>query len=148
MYWLKLFIWVGVFTGALAVQAQTVPYQFVTPRESSPEKPWHRIFIDEQARTPAGQPNAGAAWSDFFLQNALNNTLQTTAAEAPWEKCPSFFSWAVWGYLSPDSKFHGDERLREIRSLSVTSSIGHTVSSSVLKNSLRRRSYQFTVSGL
>ena len=86
-------------------------YQFLTPTEPLPAQPWHMTFIDESARTPEGQPNAGAAWCDFFLQNAINNTLIQTAAQSKWEDCGSFFSWAVWGYLSPDSKFHGDERL-------------------------------------
>ncbi|MEN6302337.1 MAG: hypothetical protein ABFD96_06405 [Armatimonadia bacterium] len=86
-------------------------YAFVTPSERLPDKPWHMTFIDENVRTPAGQPNAGAAWTDFFLQRALDNALQQSAAGAPWEKCSGFLSWAIWGYLSPDSKFHGDERL-------------------------------------
>ncbi|MCE5240714.1 hypothetical protein LLH23_19815 [bacterium] len=97
--------------GACLAQAPPATYQFVTPAEPLPDKPWHKTFLDEQARTPEGRPNAGAAWCDFFLGNAVNNTLQRTAAQSKWEDCSAFLSWAVWGYLSPDSKFHGDERL-------------------------------------
>lgn len=95
----------------LATPVLAQDYQFVKPTEPLPTKPWHLTFIDEQARTPAGLPNAGAAWTDFFLENALNNTLVRTAAQSRWEDAPGFLSWAVWGYLSPDSKFHGDPRL-------------------------------------
>ncbi len=97
--------------GACLAQAPPASYRFVTPTAPLPDRPWHRTFLDEQARTPAGRPNAGAAWCDFFLSNAVNNTLQRTAAQSKWEDCSAFLSWAVWGYLSPDSKFHGDERL-------------------------------------
>lgn len=86
-------------------------YQFVTPTEPLPTKPWHDHLIDETAKTPEGQPNAGAAWCDFFLERACANQLQTTAAQSPWETWGGFFNAAIWGYLSPDSKFHGDERL-------------------------------------
>jgi hypothetical protein len=96
---------------AASVTGAQEMYQFVTPAAPLPAQPWHRTFIDETARTPAGRPNAGAAWCDFFLQNAIGNTLQRTAAQSKWEDCGAFFSWAVWGTLSPDSKFHGDERL-------------------------------------
>lgn len=95
----------------IAGRVAAADYQFVTPTEPLPDKPWHRTFIDENARTPEGMPNAGAAWCDFFLQQALNGTLQRTAAQSRWEDCGPFLSWAVWGYLSPDSKFRGDERL-------------------------------------
>ncbi len=97
--------------GACLAQAPPASYRFVTLTAPLPDRPWHRTFLDEQARTPAGRPNAGAAWCDFFLSNAVNNTLQRTAAQSKWEDCSAFLSWAVWGYLSPDSKFHGDERL-------------------------------------
>ena len=100
-----------MFGGACCAQAPPVAYQFVTPAEPLPAKPWHMTFIDENARTPEGQPNAGAAWCDFFLQNALSNTLERTAAQSKWETCGPFLSWAVWAYLSPDSKLHSDERL-------------------------------------
>ncbi|MGE5530916.1 MAG: hypothetical protein ACM3VW_02205 [Bacteroidota bacterium] len=102
-----------IICACLAVTAAlTQPqYQFIDPKEPLPTKPWHTTFIDEQAKTPEGQPNAGAAWTDFFVQAALENRLQKTAAQAPWQKASSFLQWAIWAYLSPDSKFHGDERL-------------------------------------
>jgi hypothetical protein len=86
-------------------------YQFSPSPEALPERPWHDTFIDETARTPEGWPNAGAAWLQFFLDKALENKLQTVAPRAPWERYSAFLSWAVWGYLSPDSKLQGDERL-------------------------------------
>ena len=89
-------------------------YQFQAPKEPLPTKPWHTTFIDETARTPQGQVNAGAAWCDVFLRQAMRDKLQKTAAKARWEKYYLFFSWAVWGYLSPDSEYHGNERLIEM----------------------------------
>lgn len=100
-----------LLSAALAQGPPPAQYQFVAPKSPLPTAPWHRTFIDETAKTPADQPNAGAAWTDFFLQAAFDHRLQTTAAQVPWEQCSSFFQWAVWAYLSPDSKFHGDERL-------------------------------------
>lgn len=76
MCWLKLCGGLAALSIALSLQAQPAQYQFVTPSEPLPDKPWHRTFIDEQARTPEGQPNAGAAWTDTFLQRAFDNTLQ------------------------------------------------------------------------
>ncbi|MHB8996077.1 MAG: hypothetical protein ACYC63_12595 [Armatimonadota bacterium] len=93
---------------AVFAQAQ---YEFVSPAEPLPAKPWHATFINEQARTPEGQPNAGAAWTDHFLQAAFEDRLQKTAAQAPWQQASPFLQWAIWAYLSPDSKFRGDERL-------------------------------------
>jgi hypothetical protein len=86
-------------------------YHLVTPTEALPAKPWHDCFIDETVATPAGQVNFGTTLLDFFLSHSLDNTLQTTAAQSRWETSPDFFSWAIWGYLSPDSKYRGDERL-------------------------------------
>ncbi|MFA6176956.1 MAG: hypothetical protein WC765_10305, partial [Phycisphaerae bacterium] len=86
-------------------------YQFVEPTEPLPNKPWHDHFIDETAKTPAGQPNAGAAWCDGFLDAALADRLQLTSAKTPWEQWEPFLNCAVWAYLSPDSKLCGDERL-------------------------------------
>jgi len=111
----RLIIVLAVLTGGACLgQVPPVTYDFVTPAEPLPDKPWHMTFIDETARTPEGHPNAGAAWCDFFLHNAVNNTLEKTAAQSKWETCGPFLSWAVWGVLSPDSKFHGDERLLQM----------------------------------
>ena len=89
-------------------------YEFVEPEIPLPEKPWHKHFIDENKRTPEGHPNAGAAWSHFFLRRAFNNTLQKASPQKPWEEWEGFLSLAVWGYLSPDSKHRGDKRLIEM----------------------------------
>ena len=40
--------------------------------------------------------------------------LQKTAAQTVWEDCGLFLSWAVWGYLSADSRYRGSERLLEM----------------------------------
>ncbi|PIY40186.1 MAG: hypothetical protein COZ05_18070 [Armatimonadetes bacterium CG_4_10_14_3_um_filter_59_10] len=103
-----------ILLSAAPLAAQDAGYKFVEPSESLPNNPWHDTFIDETAKTPEGQPNAGATWCDHFLQAAIDNRLRKTAAQMPWEKHPSFFSWTVWGYLSPDSKFKGDARLLEM----------------------------------
>jgi len=109
-----VFCFIATIVAGWAFAQPATEYQFVKPAEPLPAKPWHMTFIDENARTPEGQPNAGAAWCDFFLQNAINGTLIRTAAQSKWEDCGGFLSWAVWGYLSPDSRFHGDERLLQM----------------------------------
>ncbi|NLO73371.1 MAG: hypothetical protein GX100_04575 [candidate division WS1 bacterium] len=86
-------------------------YQFVVPTEPLPAKPWHDHFVDENAKTPEGQPNNSAKWIDWFLQRSLDNQLEKTAAQGPWETSAFFFNWAMWGYLSPDSRFQGDQRM-------------------------------------
>ena len=114
---IPVLLFAAAFCLALPAGAQEAgepAYRFAQPREPLPAKPWHVHFIDENVRTPEGQPNAGAAWTDHFLQAALNNTLQKSAAQSPWERAPGFLSWTIWGYLSPDSKFHGNERLLEM----------------------------------
>lgn len=86
-------------------------YELIKPAEPLPEKPWHDRFIEEEVRTPAGQPNAGAAWSDYLVAAAMGNRLQTTMAGKPWEEWDGFFECATWAYLSPDSQFRGNEAL-------------------------------------
>ncbi|MBM4078853.1 MAG: hypothetical protein FJ278_04070, partial [Planctomycetes bacterium] len=99
---------------ARAQTSDLAGYKLVEPSEPLPDKPWHDHFVDESLKTPEGQPNAGAAWCDFFLERACANQLQRTAAQAPWEQWRGFFTCAVWGYLSPDSKFRRDERLLQM----------------------------------
>ena len=86
-------------------------YEFITPSEPLAEEPWHRTFISKDDKTPEGQPNAGASQIHFFLRLSFADKLQKASPQTRWEDFEAFFSWAVWGYLSADSKHRGDERL-------------------------------------
>lgn len=96
---------------ARAAEEDLSAYKLIAPAERLPEQPWHDNFIDESHKTPDEQPNAGAAGCNFFLEKSLADQLQRTAANSRWESWPPFLSCAVWGYLSPDSRFQKDERL-------------------------------------
>lgn len=98
-------------TLANAAEGDLSAYKFITPTERLPVQPWHDNFIEEALKTPEGQPNAGAVGCNFFLEKSFADQLQRTAANSRWESWPPFLSCAVWGYLSPDSKFQKDERL-------------------------------------
>jgi len=78
------------------------------------DQPWHTHFVDETKKTPAGRLNAGAAWCDSFLGKALKGKLRKSAAQTSWDQWGMFLDCAIWGYLSPDSAFHGEERLVEM----------------------------------
>jgi hypothetical protein len=97
---------------APAQTAEKAPLRTLRPTtEPMPAKPWHNSFIDENQKTPEGQINAGADALNLFIGKALENKLQTTSVRAKWENFKGFLDWAVWGYLSADSKYQGDERL-------------------------------------
>jgi len=88
------------------------PMEYNFPRRSVPlpQQPWHTHFIDD-AKTPDGFDNAGARWTHSFLEKAFAGNLEKTAAQKSWQECGKFLNWAVWGYLSRDSRYRGDERL-------------------------------------
>lgn len=96
---------------AFSAEARTADYTFIEPAEPLPRKPWHDHFVDGSAKTPEGLPNAGAAWCDSFLDRALKGQLKRSAAQSHWQDWGMFLHCAMWGYLSPDSRFEDDERL-------------------------------------
>lgn len=95
----------------ISTSSAEVEYQFLTPTEPLAEKPWHNTLIVEGAKTPEGKPNAGAKQIHDFLRLSFEDKLQGASPQMRWEDFEAFFSWAVWGYLSPDSMHRGDERL-------------------------------------
>ena len=90
-------------------------YEFLDDAGPLPEQPWHQTLIDESLVTPPGQPNAGRDWCHAFLNASMADRLQKTAAQAAWEDCGLFLSWAVWGYLFRDRYVMGDPDIRGVR---------------------------------
>ncbi len=87
-------------------------YKFKDVKEEI-RQPWHKTYLPDAA-TPAGQPNAGADYINNFLGKAFAGKLEKSAVRKPWQTYSKFFNWAVWGYLSPDSKYRNDKRLIEM----------------------------------
>lgn len=106
-----LTIFVPFATAQDAAETPKPLRQLRLPTEPAPAQPWHNSFIDENVKTPAGQINAGADTINIFMAKALEDKLQTTGVGSKWENYNGFLEWAVWAYLSPDSKFRHDERL-------------------------------------
>ncbi len=79
--------------------------------EDLPSDPVRTHLIDETAETPEDRVNPCARWIDRRLEKALADELQEVWPRDTWQEAPQFLNWAVWGYLSADSRFHGDERL-------------------------------------
>lgn len=92
-----------------AHEAPPPAYRF-KPLDESIAQPWHKTCLPE-AVTPPGELNAAAEYIDGFLELAFKDSLEKSMVKTPWRTCDKFLSWAVWGYLSPDSKYRGDERL-------------------------------------
>ncbi len=84
-------------------------YQFIPVTEKI-SVPWHTHYLSTSP-TPSNTLNAGADYLNRFVDAALNNRLEKTAAKTPWQQYSKFLNWASWAYLSPDSQFQGDERL-------------------------------------
>ncbi len=76
--------------------------------EPKPDKPWNIGFIDEVNPTPESQPNPSAEALNRYLGLAMKNQLEKSTVRKPWQDYAGFLDWAVWGYLSADSKFKGD----------------------------------------
>lgn len=70
----------------------------------------HRSIIFKTS-APKGTVNPCARLMNNCLQMAKENRLQKSFARSKWEDYKHFFHWAVWGYLSGDSKFKGDKQL-------------------------------------
>lgn len=67
-------------------------------------------FIYE-SKTPDSEANMYADSLNNFLSMSLRNQLKSTAVRQDWIDANQFPSWAIWGYVCPDSEFKGDERL-------------------------------------
>ena len=61
-------------------------------------------------KTPAAALNSCAGSINYFLSMAHKGQLKKTACRKDWLDYPLFPSWAIWGYVCPDSKFKGDEK--------------------------------------
>jgi len=99
-------------SAAIRVHADTegeTAYRFI-PVDESISEPWHRTYLPDTP-TPEDEPNAGADYINKFLQLSFDDRLHTSLVRSKWIECDRFLNWAVWGYLSPDSDYRGDERL-------------------------------------
>lgn len=89
----------------------TLSLFFAIPCLNAQQTPVSHRSIIFKTTAPAGTVNPCALLMNNCLQMAKENRLQASFTRCKWEDYKYFFHWAVWGYLSGDSKFKGDKQL-------------------------------------